>query len=149
MCWALVMRILSSFVLVLVGCGAPSAPPRSESQTAESSDRAEVPQGAPSADAPLCLPLVSGCGCAYQCARGEREVDGQWQVSHDFQDSRLDNATVQRWCFDAAGRGRPAQDGDRDGCREVFFDGTPCGGECIPTTAFLECHAVDQHCEGS
>jgi len=56
-----------------------------------------------------CLPLVSGCGCAYVCARSLRRIDAErWAVVHDYQDSRVDEATIERWCFDETGVGSSA-----------------------------------------
>ncbi len=82
------------------------------------------------------LPLVSGCGCAYQCARGLRVgADGVWEVTHDLLDSTTVKAVVERRCFDEKGHANP---GD---CTRVFYDRTPCGGECIPTTQYLRCGA--------
>lgn len=80
------------------------------------------------------LPLVSGCGCAYQCARGVRVgPDGVWDVTHDFLDSATLKAVIETRCFNDAGL---ASAGD---CQKVFFDRTACGGECVPTTAHLRC----------
>jgi hypothetical protein len=94
---------------------------------------------------PVCHPIVSGCGCAYQCARGMRVDDtGRWQVTHDFQDSRLDDAVVERWCFDASGHGSRAGGAQVEAtqCLDVFYDLTPCGGKCLPTVQYLRCHAL-------
>jgi hypothetical protein len=96
-----------------------------------------------------CLPLVSGCGCAYVCALTMNLLpDGAHEVTHDLQDSRLDRATIERWCFDAAGHGSPASAAraDQRQCTEVFFDGTGCGGECIPRTDVLRCTLVGNRC---
>jgi hypothetical protein len=97
----------------------------------------------------LCHPIVSGCGCAYQCARGLRVIrQGRWQVIHDDQDSRTDEATLEHWCFDDAGHGYPARGAPANAkrCLDVFHDGTGCGGECIPTTEYLGCHATGDRC---
>jgi len=88
------------------------------------------------------LPLVSGCGCAYQCARGLRPgADGVWEVTHDFLDSTTVRAWIERWCFDSKGHAYPEAGAPKDAtyCRRVFFDGTPCGGECIPSTTYVRC----------
>jgi len=96
-----------------------------------------------------CLPLVSGCGCAYVCALTMNLLpDGAHEVTHDLQDSRVDRATIERWCFDAAGHGSPASAAraDQRQCMEVFFDGTGCGGECVPRTDVLRCALVGTRC---
>jgi hypothetical protein len=69
-------------------------------------------------------------------------------VVHDFQDSRLDRAVVARWCFDAVGRGAPAAaaGSTQTHCQDVFYDGTPCGGECNPSAFYLRCSRVSDHC---
>lgn len=92
----------------------------------------------------LCLPLVDGCGCSSMCARGERRVqDDRYMITHDFQDSRLDQATLGRHCFDERGVSSP-DDGTRSGCVDTFQWGS-CGGECIPTPA-PTCRIVDGSC---
>jgi hypothetical protein len=99
-----------------------------------------------------CLPLVSGCGCASVCALTMNLLpDGAHEVTHDLQDSRLDRATIERWCFDAAGHGSPAQGAraEQRQCLDVFFDGTACGGECIPRTDVLRCALVGTRCAPS
>lgn len=134
-----------------VGCGSAEAP---ASVTAPETHAEPTPPAPPTpppppASTPTCHPIVSGCGCAYQCATGVHETSpGHWQVVHDLQDSRLDDAEIQRWCFDATGLGSPAAGpaANATRCLDVFFDGTPCGGECIPTTAYLGCHAVGDRC---
>jgi hypothetical protein len=88
------------------------------------------------------LPLVSGCGCAYQCGRSIRQrPDGVWDVTHDHLDSTTVSAVIERWCFDEKGRAYPEAGAPKDAtfCRRVFYDRTPCGGECIPTTSFVRC----------
>ena len=114
--------------------------------------RVVAPAGSSSSTEPvptMCHPIVSGCGCAYQCGQAMRRHgrDG-WLVAHDFQDSRLDEATVERMCFDAAGHASPAQSAPATAtrCRDVFRAQTPCGGECIPTTQYLGCHAQGDRC---
>jgi hypothetical protein len=98
----------------------------------------------PRSDAPvdLRLPLVSGCGCAYQCGRGLKSgPDGVWEITHDFLDSTTLRAVIERWCFDAKGRAYPEAGAPKEAsdCRRVFYDRTPCGGECIPTTTYVRC----------
>jgi len=40
--------------------------------------------------------------------------------------------------------GSPApSDGGAAGCRDVFYDRSSCGGECIPSTQYLTCHVAD------
>ena len=93
----------------------------------------------------MCHPIVSGC--AYQCARATRgDGPGRWLVAHDFQGSRRDEATVERVCFDAAGHASSASSATATRCMDVFRDQTPCGGECIPTTECLGCHAQGDRC---
>lgn len=92
----------------------------------------------------LCLPLVDGCGCSSMCAQGERRVEGdQYMITHDGQDSRLDQATLGRHCFDERGASSP-DDGTRSGCVDTFQRGR-CGGGCIPTPA-PTCRIVDGSC---
>jgi hypothetical protein len=60
-------------------------------------------------------------------------------------DSISITADAQRWCFDPEGRGTmqgsTATGASRDArCREVFYDRSACGGECIPTKQHLGCH---------
>lgn len=88
------------------------------------------------------LPLVSGCGCAYQCGRGLRvDADGVWEITHDLLDSTSVKAVIERWCFDEKGHAYPEAGAPKEAraCRRVFYDRTACGGECIPTTAHLRC----------
>lgn len=108
-----------------------------------------APPASAARDAPSCLPLVSGCGCAYACAASVRALDGGvHEVAHARQDGRLDRATVERWCFDVDGRGGPASHAaaSQTRCLDVFFDGTPCGGECIPRADLLTCASRDGRC---
>jgi hypothetical protein len=103
---------------------------------------------APIAEGARCLPVVHGCGCAYACGLGSRRDDGRYDVTHDFQDSRADVADLERRCFDAAGHafseaGAPPE---ATRCIGVFYDRTPCGGECIQTTAYLDCALADRRC---
>lgn len=103
----------------------------------------DAPRPAPPPDATV-LPLVSGCGCAYQCARGLRvRPDGAWDVTHDLLDSATVRASIERWCFDAKGHAYPELGAPKEAteCKRVFFDGTPCGGECIPTTTYVRCRS--------
>lgn len=109
-----------------------------------------APAPAPSAqpNALPCLPVVSGCGCAYQCGRAMKKTDVGWMISHDLQDSRLDEAEVARWCFDALGRGAPSAVAPANAtrCLDVFYDRSACGGECIPRTEFLSCRDTGVRC---
>jgi hypothetical protein len=100
---------------------------------------------APDASAPLCLPVVSGCGCAYVCGTSmRRNDDGSYEIVHDRLDSTTVTADVQQWCFDAAGHGSPAPPTGGTGCRDVFYDRSACGGECIPTTQYLACYVDNE-----
>jgi len=97
-----------------------------------------------------CHPVVSGCGCAYECARGVRSSSegrgmAAWQITDDSRDSRTDEAVLTRWCFDHAGHAQRPGPGTH--CLDVFLDRTACGGECIPTTEYLGCHAVGDGCK--
>lgn len=142
-------------VAALFGCGSQSAQEPSgleheEPETAFDDDGANNPgsnaedddeAGDPRA---LCLPLVDGCGCSSMCAQGERRVHGdQFVITHDGQDSRLDQATLGRHCFDERGVSS-LDDGTRSDCVDTFQWGS-CGGECIPTPA-PTCRIVDGSC---
>jgi hypothetical protein len=108
-----------------------------------------VPPGASSsgAERKLCHPIVNGCGCAYQCGQAMRaHGPGRWLVAHDLQDGRLDEATMERMCFDAAGHASPTSNAAATRCMDVFRDQTACGGECIPTAQYLGCHAQGDRC---
>lgn len=122
--------------LLLAGCGA--AEPDAADPTA-----APAPIEAPSE---LCAPLVSGCGCAYQCALGRARADGRYDVTHDYQDSRVDEAALERRCFDAAGHAYPGPTAEATRCLDVFSDLGACGGECIPSTQFLDCVLSEGRC---
>jgi hypothetical protein len=67
--------------------------------------------------------------------------DGSVEVTHDFQDSATTPAVIERWCFDDKGHGSPEKGAPKDAknCRRVYYDRTPCGGECIPSTQYLRC----------
>ena len=135
------MRPLAALVVALLAC--TRAPP-SGSSPARTATAAQ-----PRDEGRRCLPLVSGCGCASVCALTMHTRDGGvHEVSHDLQDSRLDRATVARWCFDADGRGSPAEraSATERNCIEVFFDGSPCGGECIPRADLLRCTLTEGRC---
>ncbi len=94
-----------------------------------------------------CLPLVSGCGCAHRCADGFQQADLSWGVPRPMGDSALDPVDLQQWVFDAAGSGHMRVGEERDGeVIEVFYDRTPCGGECIPSRTFLSCGLIDGSC---
>ena len=125
--------------LLLAGCGAAEreAPEPSAPST-------PAPVEAPPAE--VCAPLVSGCGCAYQCALGRRRPDGRYDVTHDYQDSRVDQAALERRCFDAAGRAYPGPTAETPRCLDVFSEVEICGGECIPSTQFLDCVLSDGRC---
>ncbi|MEI8254036.1 MAG: hypothetical protein WCJ30_00020 [Deltaproteobacteria bacterium] len=144
--------VLPRVLLALVASGCAS-PRRAATQPSPPSTRpaaaAPAPPDAPDSGAGLCLPLVSGCGCAYVCARSLRRVDARaHEVVHDLQDSRHDRATVERWCFDDAGHGAPerAASGPMHRCTDVFYDGTPCGGECIASPQNTRCEVIEGRC---
>ncbi len=144
--------------LVIASCGGaerdasppdPPAAPDSDPATAtRTNDETPTPQvGSTRADS-LCLAVVHGCGCAYVCGLGRLRADAHYDVVHDFQDSRVDEMARERRCFDARGHAYP-EDGapaDATRCIDVFYDLTPCGGECIPTTDYLDCVLVDDRC---
>lgn len=142
------MKLVVTLALLTAAC-TRGAPPSAPPPPVTTSPPAHPAVSAAPIDGPRCLPIVSGCGCAYACASTVHLLDGGvHEVAHDLQDSRLDRVTVARWCFDAAGHGSPerrANPAQRD-CVEVFFDGTPCGGECIPRTDVLRCASVENHC---
>ena len=145
-------------MLVACACGAP---PTGEPGTPSDARRAPIeprpveaasPSTEAAEDGALCLPIVSGCGCAYQCAWSVHALaDGTHQVAHDFLDSALVDATVERHCFDAAGHGSPARGAPADAtrCLDVFYDGSACGGGCIASTEYLDCRSVDDRCAPS
>lgn len=139
-----------ALLVLLIGCSSGSDAPATSSG-------AEVEQPVETTETPseergtggLCLPLVSGCGCAYVCAQSVRQIDEtRHEVAHDHQDSRLDEAIVERRCFDAAGLAYPeeAAPPQATNCRDVFSDNSACGGECAPTTQYLDCHNEDGRC---
>jgi hypothetical protein len=137
---------IAALVLVVPGCRSPTPPPEPVS-TPGAEDGQPEPQVQSSEHEALCLPVVSGCGCAYVCGESiRRNADGMYEVVHDFLDSTTVIATVERWCFDTAGHGSPALPTEGTRCRDVFFDRSPCGGECIPTTAYLGCRVVEGRC---
>lgn len=135
------MRPFAALIVALLACTRPapwSAPPARAATGAQPRDAGR-----------RCLPLVSGCGCAYVCALTMHTLDGGvHEVVHDLQDSRLDRATVARWCFDADGHGSPAEraSASERSCVEVFFDGSGCGGECVPRADLLRCTLTEGGC---
>jgi hypothetical protein len=148
---------LSWLLLLLVACGgserapSPAAEPAETSRgatTTQPSTESEPATVATSTADPLCLPIVHGCGCAYQCALGRRRPDGRYDVTHAGQDSRVDIAVLENRCFDADGRSLHDIDDLPEGarCLDVFYDQTPCGGECIPTTDYLDCRLDEGRC---
>ena len=142
---------LVTLALTATSCTrAPSAPPQppiARAPEAPDATATAVPPSRP--DPRRCLPLVSGCGCATVCALTMRVLpDGAHEVTHDHQDSRLDRATIERWCFDDTGRGSPAivANASQRRCISVFYDGSSCGGECIPSLDALRCTRVGARC---
>ncbi len=130
------MKAVVSLAIVTAACARGGA----ASPSPSSAPAAVVT--APISEARRRLPIVSGCRCAYACATSVRALDGGvYEVTHDLQDSRLDRATIERWCFDRDGRGSPSRAATalQTRCFEVFYDGTPCGGECVPRTDVLRC----------
>ncbi|MFN7700706.1 MAG: hypothetical protein ACK5U8_22600 [Deltaproteobacteria bacterium] len=150
------MHLRAQLVFAALGCivfvsGCSGAPAASSGGTAAEPAHAETPaQARPTSSAStLCLPLVSGCGCAYVCAQSLRQLDAtRHDVVHDLLDSRTDEAVVERRCFDAAGHAYPEGGAppEATNCRAVFYDLTPCGGECIPSTEYLDCHVIEGRC---
>jgi hypothetical protein len=142
---ALVSLVLST------ACGATEREPASTTEPAPVSTASEPPVAEPPPTEPAearCLPIIHGCGCAYQCALGEPREDGRWDVTHAAQDSRIDVATLERRCFDTQGRSFLESDDlpDPVRCMDVYYDQSPCGGECIPTTEFLDCAIREGSC---
>jgi hypothetical protein len=133
----LALWVLGASALLLTACGGAEREPAA---TVAAGD----PEASSTPPAPVCAPLVSGCGCAYQCALGRPRPDGRYDVTHDLQDSRTDEAALVRRCFDAAGRAHPEAGATR--CVDVFDDLTPCGGECIPSLAYLDCVLSGDRC---
>lgn len=84
---------------------------------------------------PMCLPLVNGCGCAHACATSvSANPDGTCEVVYWGTDSATIKARMERWCFDEMT------------CMDAFRDQTPCGGECIPSDEFNNCHIEEGSC---
>lgn len=95
---------------------------------------------------PVCRPVVSGCGCAYRCARSVEDLgEARHRVTPASEGEPADVVELQRWCFDADGRGGPEAiaDATRTRCLEVFYDRSPCAGECIPNARWLDCSERD------
>ena len=138
-------QLLTLSLLLAISCRSTATPPDRGAHPASITAPAPTTPDA----GPLCLPLVSGCGCAYACAQAVRRTGAQtYEVSHFGQDSRLDTAQVERWCFDAQGHGSPFNQAiaPQGPCRQVFYDRTPCGGECIPSLQFLQCVMAEGRC---
>lgn len=149
------MKILLALVPVacLLGCSCSrSQQPAARDDEPENTPpiRAPDPRAGQETDQALCLPVVSGCGCAYVCGTSVgRNDDGTYGVVHDFLDSMIITARVARWCFDAGGVGRPAAEGQAEAgfrCLDVFEESRVCGGECVPTTEYLSCRLLDGSC---
>ncbi len=147
------MVMMTLFTLSVAGCGRNT--PQTQNATSEhepgsiDQDVGVVGQSAEGAEGAenLCLPLVSGCGCAYACgASADLNADGTYQVTRVGGGSGPAAASVERWCFGSTGLGRPDPGSEGSDCKDVFYDRTPCGGECIPTTDFLGCHLEDEQC---
>lgn len=135
------MRAAVLTLLLVAACGATATPAKPAVEV--------VAVTADGGSGPLCLPVVSGCGCAYACGTSlRRNADGTYEIVHDLLDSATVIAERARWCFDDAGRGTPAFAAEPagQGCIDVFYDRTSCGGECIPQTAHLRCRAVEGAC---
>ena len=148
-------RLVGSLLITACACGhtgasdEPTPVPVVSPAPARAEPAAATPEPPPARDEPLCLPIVHGCGCAYACATSLRQHDdGSWEVTHDFQDSATATARVERWCADAAGSLHMATEGEAEaeGCLDVFYDQTPCGGECVPTREYLSCHFEAGRC---
>lgn len=136
---SLVGCLVGAWGLVLAACGAAGGEPPAAADPAAGA-------GAPRGD--VCAPLVSGCGCAYQCGLGRPRPDGRYDVTHDFQDSRVDLAALGRRCFDAEGRAyhEGAAPAAATRCIDVLDDLGACGGECIPSVDFLDCALSEGRC---
>lgn len=134
--------VLGALVLAVAACGPaspePAAPPSSNAPPPAlpaPSAAAEVP-----AAGGACLPLVHGCGCAYDCARavGATPGDPPHMIVEVASTGARIEADVSSWC-----------DGQAFLCpggRPGYYDRTPCGGECIPTRAFDGCHLENGRC---
>jgi hypothetical protein len=139
-------------VLALIALGACSGDDAgTTTATADPSTGTETPPAGPPSgpiEDTLCLPLVTGCGCAIACSAVMNRVGDRYEIVREFPDARLERATLERRCFDARGSAYP-EDGappEATNCRDVFYDQSPCGGECIPTVEFLSCHIEDHRC---
>ena len=129
---------------LLFACGNTALPTPAPSNVTASAK----PHGTP----PVCHPAVSGCGCAYACATGvAMAADRTWTIQHDRQYRSPTTAIIEAWCFDPRGVGKRADPASaakdaRTTCVDVFDEQSMCGGECIPSTAFLGCHAEGDRC---
>ncbi|MFO0027172.1 MAG: hypothetical protein ACK6DV_32940, partial [Deltaproteobacteria bacterium] len=81
------MHLRAQLVFAALGCivfvsGCSGAPAASSGGTAAEPAHAETPaQARPTSSAStLCLPLVSGCGCASVCAQSLGQLDATWHV---------------------------------------------------------------------
>ncbi len=135
--------------LVAAACGSSSTPRPSTSdrpvpESLRGSARPASPTpGSTGTIAPLCLPVVHGCGCAYRCGRGVEQLPtGQWRVAFEPPQAVPVLAKVHRLCFDE--RGHVKTDGER--CLDVFDENSPCGGECVPSNEYFGCRAEGDRC---
>ena len=104
---------------------------------------ASEPAAPTEAAARPCLPLISGCGCAFACAQSTEIIaEGQHRVTHDALDSGSVEASQERRCFDEHGALVP----DGSECMEVFVIASRCGGGCVTDMRFLDCGIVDGSC---
>ncbi len=145
------VAVLAVGLTVCAACGGSGSGDATRSrrspEPAPSSPRVVTSTGARDtaalASTPRCLPIVSGCGCAYQCARGlEENAAGQWRVVHEHLRSTTILATIERRCFDALGHVVATS----ERCLDVFDDRSPCTGKCAPTTEYLDCRADGDRC---
>jgi hypothetical protein len=137
----------------VAGCsGSARAPAASDTRSAAATvERDAEPAASVDGESDvLCLPVVSGCGCAYACGTPvRRNDDGTWEITHDFMDRATLTASVERRCFTPDGHSWPetvAGDADVGPCRDVFYDRSACGGECIPTPQFTVCVRTGDRC---
>lgn len=128
------LRLDLMFSLVLVACG-PSAPPPSSTTTPRL-----TPAATATTEPAACLPLVHGCGCAYDCALDTGAAASS--PDHRIVQPSAGGAPIEveraTWCDGRASMcpgGRPG-----------FYDLTGCGGECIPTRAWDGCHLENGRC---
>ena len=144
--------LVALFALLFAACGSGQGSPASEAPASEApaseapvSETPASTQGT-TEQARRCLPVVHGCGCAERCGDGFQQADGSWGIVRPMGDSALEAVTLERRCFDSTGVSYPEEGHPpaASNCIDVFYDQTPCGGECIPRTDFLSCALNDE-----